>query len=64
MVFDIATLPGWTMIITVPLKGYAMWRASRNRDSGWFCLFLLLNLYSIPEIFYLLKLDRHGKISF
>ena len=64
MVFDIAALPDWTMVFTVPLKGYAMWRAGRNRDAGWFCLFLLLNLYCIPEIFYLLKFDRNAKVSF
>ncbi len=58
MVFDIAQLPEWTMWLTIPVKGYAMWRSARNRDTGWFSLFLLLNLFCVPEILYLLKFDN------
>ncbi len=38
----------------VVLKGFALWRAARNGDRGWFIAMLVINLMGILEAIYLI----------
>ncbi len=41
------------IILELFLKGYALWKAARNGQSGWFCFLLVLNTLGILPIVYL-----------
>ncbi len=46
----------WLLIAlmwSLPWKGFALWRAARNKQSAWFIVILLLQTVGILEIFYL-----------
>ncbi|MCX6738077.1 MAG: DUF5652 family protein [Candidatus Parcubacteria bacterium] len=38
---------------TLPWKGVALWRASRNNHKGWFIVLLVINTLAILEIVYI-----------
>jgi methionyl-tRNA synthetase len=38
---------------TLPWKGVALWRASKNNDKKWFIVLLVINTLAILEIFYI-----------
>ncbi len=40
-------------------KGFALWRASRNRNLGWFIVILILNTAGILEILYLFVFSKN-----
>jgi hypothetical protein len=40
-------------------KGFALWRASRNKNLGWFIVMLILNTAGILEILYLFVFSNH-----
>ncbi len=40
-------------------KGYALWRAARNSQKGWFVILLFLNTVGIFEILYLALFQRN-----
>ena len=40
----------WTLV----LKGYALWHAARNNQTGWFIALLIINTVGILEIIYLI----------
>ena len=40
----------WTMI----WKGIALWHSARNKQMGWFIVFLIVNTVGILEIIYLI----------
>jgi hypothetical protein len=50
---------------TVPWKGFALWKAARRGDRGWFVVILLINTLAILEILYIfIFLKKEGdKIS-
>ncbi len=47
----------WTALLMLawclPLKGLAMWEASKHGHKAWFVFFLLVNALALPEIIYL-----------
>jgi methionyl-tRNA synthetase len=47
----------WLIILilawTLPWKGVALWRASKNNDKWWFIAFLVINTMGILEILYI-----------
>lgn len=44
----------WEVIWT----GIAMWRAAQRRHLVWFIVFLIVNLFGIPEIIYLIVTSK------
>lgn len=58
MTYDLSTT--WTILVIILLiwdltwKGFALWRAGRNNQSGWFIAILLINSVGILPIIYLL----------
>lgn len=38
---------------TLPWKGYALWKASKNNQRNWFIALFLINTLAILEILYL-----------
>ena len=50
----IAVLAVWDLI----WKGFALWRAGRNNQPGWFVALLILNTVGILPIIYLLMQKR------
>jgi hypothetical protein len=44
----------WLVILwTIPWKGVALWRASRNGHQKWFVIMLVLNTLALLEIIYI-----------
>jgi hypothetical protein len=44
----------WLMILwTLPWKGVALWKASKNSHKGWFIAILVVNTLAILEIIYI-----------
>ncbi|MDP3994046.1 MAG: DUF5652 family protein [Candidatus Doudnabacteria bacterium] len=39
-------------------KGFALWRAARKEQKGWFVAILLINTFGILEIIYLLTIGK------
>lgn len=44
----------WTLII----KGYALWKAARNTQKGWYIAMLIVNSLGILEIIYLIWFQK------
>jgi len=42
-----------TVLWTLPWKGVALWRASRNSHKKWFIALLIINTLAILEIVYI-----------
>lgn len=42
------------LIITIVLKGYALWHAARRSEKWWFIILLVINTMGILELIYLL----------
>lgn len=51
-IFALATL--WTL----PWKGVALWKASKNGHKGWFVAILILNTLAILDIIYILFFSK------
>ncbi len=47
----------WEMIWT----GLAMWRAAKLKHVAWFIIFLVVNLFGIPEIIYLIATNKNSR---
>ena len=45
-------------ICLLVLKGFALWRAARRGDKGWFIAMLVINLFGVLEIIYLLIVSK------
>jgi len=46
---------------TLPWKGVALWRASRNSQKKWFIALLVVNTIAILEIVYILFFSKKKK---
>lgn len=40
------------------LKGFALWRAARNNQKGWFIMLIILNTAGILPLFYLFGITK------
>jgi hypothetical protein len=54
-----ASIIALLLLWTIPWKGYALWRAARNKDVKWFIVLLLVNTLAILEIIYIFKIDKN-----
>jgi hypothetical protein len=51
--------PGWTALLVllaiweIVWKGFGLWRAAQNKQTGWFVALLILNTLGILPILYL-----------
>lgn len=63
----------WTSAVWIPIiitiiiwsiiwKGLALWKAARQKDTGWFILFLIINTLGILEILYLYVFSEKDKV--
>lgn len=52
----------WIIILaiiwTLPWKGVALWKATKNDDKKWFIALLVLNTLAILEIFYIFVFSK------
>jgi type IV secretory pathway VirB2 component (pilin) len=49
------------VIFDVIVTGFALWFAARRGDKGWFIVFLLIQLFGIPELIYLIAIRNKKK---
>ncbi len=58
-------LPTWTMYLvllwTIPWKGVALWKASKNNNRKWFIVLLILNTLAILEIVYIFYFSKKSQ---
>jgi uncharacterized membrane protein HdeD (DUF308 family) len=45
-------------IIELILKGFALWRAAKNNDQGWFIVLMVINTVGILPAIYLLFFSK------
>ncbi|MFC1728031.1 DUF5652 family protein [Nanoarchaeota archaeon] len=48
---------------TIPWKGFALWKAARNRQLVWFIALLVLNTLAILEIVYIFFFQKKVKAA-
>ena len=48
---------------TLPWKGVALWRASRNNQKKWFIALLVVNTIAILEIVYIFFFSKKKEMS-
>jgi hypothetical protein len=48
-------------IITLPLKGYALWRAAHGDQKGWYVALLVLNTFGLLDLTYLFYFSKQDK---
>lgn len=54
----------WLIIIwTLPWKGVALWKASKNSQKYWFIALLVLNTLAILEIIYIFFFSKKKKTN-
>lgn len=64
MEFDIARVVAYPAVLIAILlwslvwKGFALWRAARRGEKGWFVALLVINTLGILEILYLFVFSR------
>ncbi len=46
---------------TIPWKGYALWKAARNKSPWWFVILLIVNTAGILEILYIFFFSKIRK---
>jgi len=46
---------------TLPWKGVALWKASKNNHKAWFWVMLIVNTLAILEIFYIFVFSKKKK---
>jgi hypothetical protein len=47
-----------TLIWTIPWKGVALWKASRNEQKGWFIAILLTNTFALLDALYIFYFSK------
>lgn len=50
------------IIWSIPWKGWALWRASKNNQRNWFIALLVINTAGLLEIAYLIFFQKRGKL--
>jgi len=54
--------PAWLLLLivawTLPWKGVALWKASRNSQKKWFIAILILNTLALLEIIYIFFFEK------
>jgi hypothetical protein len=45
-------------VITFPLKGWALWRASQGKQKAWYIVMFLINTFGILELIYLFYFSK------
>lgn len=40
-------------LLTIPFKGWALWRAAKNNHKNWFIVLLILNTFAVLDILYI-----------
>lgn len=50
-----------TLIWTLPWKGVALWKASRNEQKGWFIAILLTNTFALLDALYIFYFSKKGE---
>ena len=54
----------WLIILwTVPWKGVALWKASKNNHKKWFVVLLVVNTLAILEIIYIFFFSKPSKTT-
>lgn len=48
------------LLLTLPLKAAALWRAARRGHLGWFLTIIILNTLGILELLYILIFSKWG----
>jgi methionyl-tRNA synthetase len=48
---------------TLPWKGVALWKASKNSQKGWFVALLILNTLAILEIIYIFYFSKKQELK-
>lgn len=48
-------------ILTIPLKMYAVWKAAKADQKGWFIALLLLNSIGLLEVTYLFYFQKKNE---
>lgn len=43
----------FTILWTLPWKGFALWKAARKGEKYWFIVMLVVNSYALIEILYI-----------
>lgn len=46
------------LIWTFPWKGVALWKAARNKQTGWFIALLVIQTFALLEIGYLVFFQK------
>jgi hypothetical protein len=59
---EIMLPPAWLLLLivawTLPWKGVALWKASRNSQKKWFIAILILNTLALLEIIYIFFFEK------
>lgn len=45
-------------LVTLPLKGWALWRAARNSQLGWFIAMLIFNKFGLLELTFIFYFSK------
>ncbi len=54
----------WLMVLwTLPWKGFALWKASKNSNKGWFIAILVINTLAILEMIYIFFFSKKKESS-
>ena len=51
------------IVIDLVIKGFALWRAAKNDEKGWFVVLLILNTVGILPLIYLFLIDKKKKVA-
>ena len=58
----------WWLIVLyslyiIPIKGWALWRAARREEKGWFIALLIVNTAGILELIYIFGISKDKETS-
>lgn len=51
-----------SVLWTIPWKGVALWRASRQGEKAWFVLLLVINTLAVLEILYIFVFSKRKNV--
>ena len=52
-----------TLIWTLPWKGFALWKSSRNEEKWWFVAILLTNTFALLDVLYIFYFSKKKERS-